>query len=75
MDIVDKSWEAQKRIEERVRLLGKGKYGRVLKMARKPTKDEYSKTVMITGLGLFLIGGLGFAIYILVTRLPGWLGL
>ncbi|HOE52090.1 MAG TPA: protein translocase SEC61 complex subunit gamma [Methanomassiliicoccales archaeon] len=75
MDIVDKSWEVQKRIEERVRLLGKGKYGRVLKMARKPTKDEYSKTVMITGLGLFLIGGLGFAIYILVTRLPGWLGL
>ena len=75
MDIVDKSWEVQKRIEERVRLLGKGKYGRVLKMARKPTKDEYSKTVMITGLGLFLIGGLGFAIYILVPRLPGWLGL
>jgi len=75
MDIVDKSWEVQRRIEERVRLLGKGKYGRVLKMARKPTKDEYSKTVMITGLGLFLIGGLGFAIYILVTRLPGWLGL
>ena len=75
MDIVDKSWEVQKRIEERVRLLGKGKYGRVLKMARKPTKDEYSKTVMITGLGLLLIGGLGFAIYILATRLPGWLGL
>ncbi len=75
MDIVDKSWEIQKGIEERVKMLGKGRYGRVLKMARKPTTDEYKKTVIITGLGLTLIGGLGFAIYLLVTRLPGWLGL
>ena len=75
MDIVEKSWEIQKGIEERVKRLGKGRYGRVLKMARKPTSDEYKKTVMITGLGLTLIGGLGFAIYLLVTRLPGWLGL
>lgn len=75
MDIVDKSWEIQKRIEERVKMLGKGKYGRVLKMARKPTAEEYSKTVMIVALGLTLIGGMGFAIYLLVTRLPGWLGL
>lgn len=75
MDIVDKSWEIQKGIEERVKMLGKGRYGRVLKMARKPTADEYKKTVMIVGLGLTLIGGLGFAIYLLVTRLPGWLGL
>lgn len=75
MDIVEKSWEIQKGIEERVKMLGKGRYGRVLKMARKPTTDEYKKTVMITGLGLTLIGGLGFAIYLLVTRLPGWLGL
>lgn len=75
MDIVDKSWEIQKGIEERVRMLGKGKYGRVLKMARKPTADEYTKTIMIVGLGLTLIGGLGFTIYLLVTRLPGWLGL
>ena len=75
MDIVDKSWKIQKGIEERVKMLGKGKYGRVLKMARKPTTEEYTKTVLITGLGLTLIGGLGFAIYLLVTRLPGWLGL
>ena len=75
MDIVDKSWETQKGIEERVKMLGTGKYGRVLKMARKHTTEEYTKTVLITGLGLTLIGGLGFAIYLLVTRLPGWLGL
>lgn len=61
--IVDKSWEVQRRIEERAKRLGKGKYGRVLKMARKPTSDEYSKVVLITGLGILGIGLLGFVIY------------
>ncbi len=74
MDIVEKSWEIQKRIEERVKRFGKGRYGRVLKMARKPTNDEYIKTVLITALGLALIGGLGFAIYLMIRYLPGLLG-
>src|SRR5207245_1521178 len=55
-DIVDKSWDVQRRIEERAKRLGKGRYGRVLKMARKPTQDEYSKVVLITGLGIAAIG-------------------
>ena len=75
MDIVEKSWEIQKGIEDRAKKPGKGRYGRVLKMARKPTNDEFVKTVMIVGLGLVLIGGLGFAIYLVVKYLPGMLGL
>ncbi|TFG54786.1 MAG: protein translocase SEC61 complex subunit gamma [Methanomassiliicoccus sp.] len=74
MDIVEKSWEIQKRIEERVKRFGRGRYGRVLKMARKPTNDEYIKTVLITALGLTLIGGLGFTIYLMIRYLPGLLG-
>jgi len=69
-DIVDKSWDVQRRIEERVKRLGKGKYGRVLKMARKPTSDEYSKVVMITGLGIVAIGALGFVIYLIMRYGP-----
>ncbi len=61
--IVEKTWETQRRLEERAKRLGKGRYGRVLKMARKPTSQEYSRVVMITGLGLALIGFLGFLIY------------
>jgi protein transport protein SEC61 subunit gamma-like protein len=74
MDVVDKSWEVQKDVEERVRKIGKGKYGRVIKMARKPTNEEYVKVVQITGLGLALIGGLGFLIYWLMTYLPQYFG-
>lgn len=72
MDIVEKSWEVQREIEEKARHLGKGKYGRVLKMARKPTGDEFIRVIEVTGIGLILIGGLGFLIYWLWTYLPGF---
>ncbi|MEE9268226.1 MAG: protein translocase SEC61 complex subunit gamma [Thermoplasmata archaeon] len=70
MDIVDRAWEFQNRIEERAKRLGRGKYGRVLRMARKPNSDEFSKTLQITGIGLLLLGGLGFVIFLMATELP-----
>ena len=54
----------QKRIEERAKRLGKGKYGRVLRMARRPTADEYNRIVQITALGLLILGAVGFGIYL-----------
>jgi protein transport protein SEC61 subunit gamma and related proteins len=72
-DIVEKGWEVQRRIEERLKRLGKGKYGRVLRMARKPTQDEFSKVVLITGIGLVAIGALGFIIYLIMTQGPNWI--
>jgi protein transport protein SEC61 subunit gamma and related proteins len=62
-EIMDKSWNLQRRIEERTKHIGKGKYGRVVKMARKPTGEEYVKVTQITSIGLILMGGLGFLIY------------
>ena len=70
-EIVDRSWEVQRRIEERAKRLGKGRFGRVLKMARKPTSDEYSKVVLITGIGIVAIGALGFVIYLIMRYGPG----
>ncbi len=72
LNIKEKSWELQEKIEERTRYIGKGKYGRVLKMARKPTSEEYSKTLQITGLGIILLGGIGFAIFYVWTTAPGF---
>lgn len=71
MDILERSWEFQRRLEDRAKRLGKGRYGRVLKMARKPTGDEYTKIVQVTGLGLLIVGGLGFLIFLLMQELPG----
>ena len=61
--VIDKSWDLQRKVEEKVKHVGKGRYGRVIRMARKPTRDEDVKVTQITGLGLLLIGGLGFLIY------------
>lgn len=71
--IIDRAWELQHKIEVRQQRIGKGKYGRVLKMARKPTNEEYEKTSKITGLGILLVGAIGFAIYIIKELAVPWI--
>ncbi len=73
MDIIEESWNVQKKIEEKAGKIGKGKYGRILKMARKPDKEEYRKTLMICVAGILLIGGLGFLMYWLWNNVPDYL--
>jgi protein transport protein SEC61 subunit gamma-like protein len=73
MDIVNDSLELQKKIESRIKHVGKGEYGRVLKMARKPTNEQYVKVLQITSIGLALIGALGFTVYLCFTQVPDWL--
>ena len=72
--IVDKAWDLQHGIEARQKRIGKGKYGRVLKMARNPTSEEFAKTSKITGLGMIIIGGIGFLIYLLSSIVAPWIG-
>jgi len=62
-DIVERSWDLQRKIEEKTRHIGKGKYGRVLRMARKPSGEEYVRISQIVAIGLILLGGQGFLIY------------
>lgn len=70
---LDRIRDRQYRLEARRERIGKGKYGRVLKMARKPTNEEYEKTSKITGLGIIVIGALGFVIYIIRELVVPWL--
>jgi len=72
MSIGSRAAEVQDDIESRVRSIGKGKYGRVLKMAHTPSWDEYKKIVAITGVGILIIGALGFAIMWVMQYLPGF---
>lgn len=71
--LLDKAWAVQHKIDEREQRIGKGKFGRVLKMTRKPTNEEYEKTAKITGLGMMLIGALGFVIYIVRELVAPWI--
>lgn len=74
-EIVERAWEVQHRIEERADRVGKGKYGRVLRMARKPGKEEWLETAKITLAGILIVGFMGFAIFWLMSELPSYLGL
>jgi len=42
-----------------------GKYGRILRLTRRPSSDEFEKTGKVTGLGIFVVGVIGFAVYLL----------
>jgi protein transport protein SEC61 subunit gamma-like protein len=42
---------------------------RVLKITKKPTKDEYQSIVKVTGIGILVIGMIGFIIQLIKTLL------
>ncbi|MGV8175808.1 MAG: protein translocase SEC61 complex subunit gamma [Methanothrix sp.] len=45
-------------------------YMRVLRLARKPTREEFNMIAKISMAGIGLIGTMGFLIYALLTELP-----
>jgi len=76
MDIIKKIYEKQDWLEDKARGIGKGKYARVIKMAVKPDEEEFSKTLLVTGIGIAVIGFIGFVIFLLweyVPRLVKWM--
>ncbi len=46
-------------------------YIRVLKLASTPSWDEFSKVSAIAGLGILLVGLLGFSIFAIMSFVPG----
>jgi len=70
MKVEAKADEVQDNFESKARNLGRGKYGRILKMARTPTREEYKKTCYIAALGIVVLGAVGFLIMWIMTYLP-----
>jgi protein transport protein SEC61 subunit gamma and related proteins len=73
MAFLDRAQEMQDDVDGRLHTLGHGKYGRILRMARRPTSEEYVKVLEVTWLGAVLIGLVGFAFYISFTQAGPWL--
>lgn len=68
--LVGKAWDAQERLEGRISNIGKGRYGRVLRMARRPTPEEFRKTSTIAAIGLLLLGSIAFLIFYVMRFIP-----
>jgi protein transport protein SEC61 subunit gamma and related proteins len=73
MAFLDRAKHVQEEFDGRLRNVGHGKYGRILRMARRPTSEEYVKVLEVTALGAVLIGFVGFALYIFFTQAGPWL--
>jgi protein transport protein SEC61 subunit gamma and related proteins len=73
MAFLDRARRVQDQFDGRLRHVGHGKYGRILRMARRPTSEEYVKVLEVTWLGAVLIGLTGFAIYIFFTQAGPWI--
>ena len=73
MAFLDRAQRAQENFDGRLRSVGHGKYGRILRMARRPTQEEYVKVLEVTFLGAVLIGLTGFGIYIFFSQAGPWL--
>jgi protein transport protein SEC61 subunit gamma and related proteins len=66
---LDRAWETQEKIEAKWTGLGSGRFARVLRMARKPEPEEFRQSATIVLVGIAIIGGLGFAVYLLMNWL------
>lgn len=72
MSVEEKATVCQDKLESKFSNIGKGKYGRIVKMCRTPTGDEFKKTIMITAAGVLVLGLAGYAIYWIMSYLPGF---
>ncbi|MBW6517592.1 MAG: protein translocase SEC61 complex subunit gamma [ANME-2 cluster archaeon] len=45
-------------------------YTRILKLTRKPTREEFTMIAKVSGAGILIIGLIGFIIYFFLTEVP-----
>lgn len=69
-DIVQDKQDA---IEAQFRKVSRGSWARILRMARKPTPQEFKQTTIICGIGLFILGLIGFIILLVMDDFIPWI--
>ncbi|MCD4800438.1 MAG: protein translocase SEC61 complex subunit gamma [Methanococcoides sp.] len=47
-------------------------YVRILKLSKKPSREEFLMIAKVAGAGILVIGLVGFLIYVLLTVAPQW---
>ncbi|HIH86384.1 MAG TPA: protein translocase SEC61 complex subunit gamma [Methanosarcinales archaeon] len=45
-------------------------YTRILRLTRKPTREEFITIAKVAGAGILIIGVMGFIIYFFLTEIP-----
>ncbi|MGY8669650.1 MAG: protein translocase SEC61 complex subunit gamma [Candidatus Poseidoniales archaeon] len=60
-------------IEAQFRKVSRGSWARIIRMARKPTPQEFKQTSIICGIGLFILGLIGFIILLIMDDFIPWI--
>tara|TARA_B100001146_G_C16146751_1_gene419258 strand:- start:63 stop:338 length:276 start_codon:yes stop_codon:yes gene_type:complete len=58
----------QDSIESGIRGFGKGSWARIIKMARKPSSLEFRQTCIVCGIGMFVLGFIGFVMLVFMDN-------
>ena len=69
----DKVQDRQDAIEAQCRKISRGSWARIIRMARKPTPQEFKQTSIICGIGLFVLGFIGFVMLIMMDNFIPWI--
>ena len=69
----DKVQDRQDWIESQFRRISRGSWARIIRMARKPSPQEFKQTSIICGIGLFVLGAIGFGLLVLMDNFFPWL--
>jgi len=48
-------------------------YLRVLKLTKKPSREEFLTIAKVAGAGILVVGFIGFILYVLLTEMPTWM--
>lgn len=72
MEVEKRAAEIQSKLESKFGNIGKGRYGRILRLCHTPSADEYKKSLLVVVAGLAVFGIVGYAIYWLMSYLPGF---
>ncbi len=60
-------------IEAQFRKISRGSWARIIRMARKPTPQEFRQTSIVCGIGLFVLGAIGFILLVIMDNFIPWL--
>ena len=58
----------QDSIESGIRGFGKGSWARIIMMARKPSSLEFRQTCIVCGIGMFILGFIGFVMLVFMDN-------
>jgi protein transport protein SEC61 subunit gamma-like protein len=60
-------------LESWIRRRSRGSWAKILKMAKKPSKMEFRQTIIVCGIGMFILGLIGFImLYLMDNLLPAF---